>query len=173
MSAAATKRALLLLPQEGFDDETYRHVRAYLGNRGVEARVASGALSLAKGERVDETAPDLALDAVDPASFDAAIVIGGEGGASLADDPRAHRILRGVAEKGGVVGAAGSGVLVLARAGLLKGKKVTGDASQIGQLVESGARWKGGEVVTDGRCVTAGPGAGLRFAAKIGLLLGR
>jgi putative intracellular protease/amidase len=170
--SAATKRALLILPQEGFDDEAYRHVRAYLGTRAVRVEVAAAATLLAKGERVDETAPDLALDSTDPSLYDAAIVIGGQGGETLADDARAHRILRAVAEKGGVVGATGSAVLVLARAGLLEGKKVTGDAAQNGRLAECGARWKGGEVVVDGKVVTGREGSALRFAARVGVLLG-
>ncbi len=172
MSAAATKRALILLPQEGFDDEAYRHVRAYLGTRAVQVEVASPATSLARGERVDETAPDLSFDAIDPSRYDAAIVIGGIGAESLADDARAHRILRGVAEKGGVVGATGTAVLVLGRAGLLRGKRVTGDASQNGRLAEAGARWKGGEFVVDGRVVTGREGSALRFASRVGALLG-
>src|SRR5262245_62260256 len=132
MSAAA-KRALILLPQEGFDDEAYRHVRAFLGTRAVQVEVASSATSLAKGERVDETAPDLALDAIDPARYDAAIVIGGIGAEALADDARAHRILRAVGAKGGVVGATGPAVVVLGRAGRHKGKKVTGYAGENGR----------------------------------------
>jgi putative intracellular protease/amidase len=172
MSAAPRKYALILLPQEGFDDEAYRHVRAYLGTRAVQVEVAASATSVAKGERVDETAPDASLDAVDPAKYDAAIAIGGFGGEALADDAHAHRILRAVAEKGGVVGATGSAVLVLAHAGLLKGRKVTGDAAQNGRLAEHGARWKGGEVVVDGKVVTGREGSALRFASRVGALLG-
>ncbi len=170
--SAATKRALVILPQEGFDDEAYRHVRAYLGTRAVQVEVAASATSLAKGERVDETAPDVSLDAAEPGKYDAAIVIGGIGAEALADDARAHRILRAVAEKGGVVGATGPAVLVLARAGLLKGRKVTGDAAQNGRLSEHGARWKGGEVVVDGKVVTGREGSALRFASRVGALLG-
>src|SRR5262245_31476066 len=165
MSAAA-KRALILLPQEGFDDEAYRHVRAYLGTRAVEVKVAASATSLAKGERVDETAPDASLDAVDPAEYHAAIVIGGIGAEALADDARAHRILRAVAERGGVVGATGPAVLVLGRAGLLRGKKVTGGAGEDGRVAEGGGRGEGGGVVRGGEAPA------LLSASRGGALLG-
>ncbi|NCC51468.1 MAG: DJ-1/PfpI family protein [Spartobacteria bacterium] len=117
--------------------------------------------------------PDAMLDAIDPDEFDMIVLPGGAGGKdSLSADERVLDLLKDFAAKGKWTAAVCAGPLVMQKAGILEGHRVTcypGSAEGI-----TDAEWVDQPVVIDGTMVTSqGPGTCFAFAlALIGCLDG-
>jgi protease I len=106
--------------------------------------------------------PDMLLKEVNIQDFDAIIFIGGAGAAEYFDDPVAHKLAKDAYASGKIVAAICVAPVILARAGLLQGKKATAWESEGDQLRSLGADYTGKPVEVDGKIITAaGP-----FAAK-------
>ncbi len=104
--------------------------------------------------------------------FDAVFLPGGmPGAAALRDSEAVISLVRRVAGEGGVTAAICAAPIVLARAGLLAGKRFTaypGFESSFHGAVPTGAAAE-----RDGRVVTGrGPGASFAFAAELATALG-
>jgi protease I len=96
------------------------------------------------------------------------ILCGGPGSLALADDPDAVRLAREASAQDKLIGAWGHSVAVLARAGLVRKKRVTGDRSLQRLLEDAGARYTGAQVERDGKIVTAlDDAAGFRFGKAL------
>lgn len=180
MSAApdGRKSVLLVLPQEGYDAGQFRYTWTSLRSRGVNCRVASPVKDKAVGG-IDFYYPEVALDQADPAGFDAVLFIGGPGAEKLWANAHAQLLAQKVASRGGLVGGIGTGVVVLGKAGLLQGARVTGDSSCKGLLQELGARYSGSQV--EPRWLRSNPkkivtavdtGAAIRFGQRVARDLG-
>ncbi len=96
------------------------------------------------------------------------VVGGGNPEASERADPALLAYLRGAAEFATVVAATGSGVRLLAAAGLLKGHTATTRPELADQLAAMGVEYRPAAVVEDGRYVT---GTGSSAAIDLSLLL--
>lgn len=98
------------------------------------------------------------LSAVDARGFDfdAVLVPGGEAPARLREDPDMRRLVREAHADGRIVAAVCHGPLLLARAGLLEGRRITAWPDLEAELRAAGARWDGDAVVVrDGALLTA------------------
>jgi putative intracellular protease/amidase len=105
---------------------------------------------------------DMTFGHVRPEDFEAVAVIGGYSVWKYVGDPEIKELIRGFADAGKYVGAICAGTYVLGKAGLLKGKKVTGPKSR--KLRRYGATYVGGLVQQDGTIITAkGPAASKVF----------
>ena len=94
------------------------------------------------------------LKAAQAKDYDAAVVIGGHSADIIVTEPEVAGFLTAVAARGGVVGGIGAGVLPLIRAGLVQGKKTTGNAL-VDFMLRKISDYTGTPVETDGRIVTA------------------
>lgn len=140
----------------------------------VEVVVAGLADGPVKASRGVTLLPDLGLEAVLDQSFDMIVLPGGKGGAErLADDARIASLLRRLRESDAYTAAICAAPGVLAKHGLLKGRKAT---SYPGFLdAHGGHEYLEDSVVIDGKLVTSrGPGTAMDFALTlIELLEGR
>lgn len=93
---------------------------------------------------------------------------GGTGVAALLDDERVAGALRRTDEEGKMVWSVCTGALLLARAGLLEGRRATTHHQFLGALSKSGARVERARVVVDGRIATGG---GVSSSIDVGLEL--
>lgn len=86
--------------------------------------------------------------------YDAALVIGGHSADIIVTEPETADFLTAVEGRGGIVGGIGAGVLPLIRAGLVQGKKATGN-SLVDFMLKKVSDYTGAPVESDGRVITA------------------
>ena len=168
-------KALLIIAPQNFRDEELFHTKEELERAGVEVVIASAKRGKIKGMLGGTAEAELPLKEVDVRKYDAIVFIGGVGASAYYEDPVAHRIAREASETGKVVAAICIAPGILAKAGVLKGKKATiwdGDFVRI--LETGGAKYTGASVEVDGKIITAnGPAAARKFGQAIAKALGR
>jgi len=113
--------------------------------------------------------PDMPLDKALEQDFDMVVLPGGLPGSDHLDaDRRIHGLLVKMANSGKFAGAICAAPKVLARAGLLEGKKATSYPGVLDQMALNNVTYTGEAVVRDGNIVTSrGPGTALDFALTI------
>ncbi len=92
---------------------------------------------------------------IDMAAFDGVVIPGGYAPDLMRRDPDMVRIVREAYEQGKVVAAICHAGWMLASAGILKGKRVTGFFAIKDDLVHAGAQYLDAEVVRDGNLITS------------------
>lgn len=164
-------KILIVLAPEKFRDEEFTVPAAALKEAGIGFDVAStrrGTCSGMLGAQADAT---LSLKEVVPGSYDGILIVGGSGAQSfLWDDDLLRGMVKYFHHSGGVVAALCLAPVVLARAGILKGKNATvfpGPIS-LSEMRAGGAVLADKAVVSDSRIVTAnGPAAAKEFAGTV------
>jgi len=171
------KKVLMIIAPKDFRDEEYQEPRAVLERKDVEVVIASTVAETARGMFGLQVTPDTTIDEVNPAEFDAVVVVGGSGSQTyLWNNLKVHQIVQTLHQKGGLVAAICISPVVLAKAGLLKGKKATvyRTATTIDELKKGGAVISHDPVVVDGKIITGrGPEAAGEFGQKIAESLAR
>ncbi len=163
---------LMVIAPEGFNDEEYFFTREEIEKAGHNVSVAS-TRDVAKS-MVDqkEVVVDLILDEADVADFDALVFVGGSGATIYFEDEKALEMCYQTIEQGKILAAICIAPGILARAGVLEGKKATSWSSEKVNLDEAGAITIDGHVVVDGQIITAdGPEAAREFGQKIAEVL--
>ncbi|MBI4556109.1 MAG: DJ-1/PfpI family protein [Candidatus Hydrogenedentes bacterium] len=113
--------------------------------------------------------PDRTLEAAMKDDFDMVVLPGGLPGAdNLNNDPRVHEILKKTAAAGKCTGAICAAPVVLAKAGLLKGKSATSYPGFLDKMGLPDVTVKKDRVVRDGKVITSrSPGTAMDFALEI------
>ena len=165
---------LVVVPERDYAEETLRHARSSLYNVHVgTTSVSSDDRSLVRGELQDEFQVDGPLAGASLDGYSGLIVVGGAGALALAENPDALRLAREAAQRDLLIGAWGEAVAVLAAAGVVKGRRVTGAPAEKARLVAAGARYTGVQVERDGKLVTGFDDAsGLRFGKALASVVG-
>jgi 4-methyl-5(b-hydroxyethyl)-thiazole monophosphate biosynthesis len=120
--------------------------------------------------------PDMTLEEALKSDYDMVVLPGGLPGADhLGDDARVIGLLQEMAAAGKYTAAICAAPRVLARAGLLDGKRATSYPGALETAAVPGLEYSDEAVVTDGNVVTSrGPGTAMDFALHlIELLAGR
>ncbi|NLY91735.1 MAG: DJ-1/PfpI family protein [Firmicutes bacterium] len=162
------KKAVLVIAEQIFRDEEYLKPKEILSQAGVEVVTASTTTGEAVGKLGLKVQPDLLVSQLKAEDYDALVFVGGGGAAQYFDDETAHALARGFAEAGKVVAAICIAPVILARAGLLRGKRATVFPDGIPELTKAGAIYTAQRVERDGRIITGnGPEAAEAFGQKI------
>lgn len=113
--------------------------------------------------------PDKTLDEAMKQEFDMVALPGGLPGAdNLSNDPRIHEILKKLANSGRFTAAICAAPVVLAKAGLLKGKKATSYPGFLDKMASPDITFTNKPVVKDGNVITSrGPGTAMDFALEL------
>jgi len=169
------KKVLFIIAHSNFRDEELKIPTQMLESKGAQISIASDVKGEATGMLGAKVDIRLSLAEVNVKSYDAVVFVGGSGAASLFNNDRAHRIARETVSDGKVLGAICLAPSILARAGVLKGKKATVFSSEADTLKKSGAVYTGGSVERDGMIVTAdGPESARQFGqALIEIIYGK
>jgi len=160
-----TSTVLVVVPPSGYAETTLRYARSSLFNVHVGTRVVSSQDgAVLRGELQDEFQVDGSLAQETIGSYSGLILCGGIGAAWLAEQPDVLRLVREASEQDKLVGAWGLAVLALAKAGVIRKKRVTGERALRAELEAAGARYTGTQVERDGKLVTGlDDASGFRF----------
>jgi protease I len=166
------KKVALIIASQQFRDEELHEPKQILETAGAKVVVVSSTLEESQGMLGMKVRPDLLVDSLRVADFDAVIFVGGVGAQEYWADSTAHAIAQTALDSGKVLGAICIAPVTLANAGVLSGKKATVWSSERERLEAGGAVYTGADVEVDGRLVTAnGPGAARAFGKRIVTLL--
>jgi protease I len=148
-----TKRVALIVAFKNFRDEEYAVPKELFQQSGVGVTTVSSRPGQASGKTGLLADIDLTIDQLPVKDYDAVLFIGGGGCAEYFASADAHRAAAAAVSLGKVLGAICAAPEILARAGVLKGKKATMHYDN-GSLAEGGAVFTDQDVVSDGRIVT-------------------
>jgi protease I len=161
-------KILIAVAPEKFRDEELAEPVAALQKAGISFEIASTRRGTCTGMLGAKANATLSFEEIDPKGYDGLIIVGGSGSqAHLWDDDLLQLLAKYFVEKRKVVGAICLAPVILARAGLLKGKKATYFESPVSfrEMKAGGAMLVPQPVVIDNRIVTAnGPSASKAFA---------
>lgn len=164
------KKALIIVAKSDFEQTEYKKTRAALDEGGIICTIAStkvGTLKGNKGKRIEST---LELKDVNPAEYDAIVIIGGNGIKKVWKNEQAHRIVQQAAADGRIVAAICAGPGILAYADVLNGKKATAHPRSGARKImkRHGCDYQSDQVVIDGKVITAnGPKAATKYGEAI------
>lgn len=164
----AGKRVLMILPSGRFEDNCYIKVRQILERYGHSVKVASVKRQDTFGLNKTRAKPDHALSEIDFSDFDVIYLVGGIGAAEYYDHKELHSALQKAYEHGKILAAIGNSPLILAKAGLLKGRKATLTYFESKRLEELGGEYTGKTITFDENIMTA---KGSEVSDKFGLAL--
>lgn len=167
----AGKQVLMVIAPEDFRDEEYLEPRKVFEREGAVVKVASTRVVKARGMLGVQVNVGSGLEGLKVQDYDAVVVVGGQGSPRhLWGSEALHQLLREASKAGKVVASICLSGAVLARAGLLKGKKATvfNAPEAVEEMRRGGADYAGDGVVNDGRIVTAsGPDVARAFGEKV------
>lgn len=167
------KSAIFIIAFQNFRDEEYFRPREVLEKAGFQITVASTEKGIAQGIEGGEVKIDFTIDSVKAADFDAVIFVGGPGAIKHQDNKGFHQLAQGAMGQGKIVAAICIAPTILAKAGVLDGKRATVWSSALDRrpvqlLQEEGAIFENKPVVIDGKLITAtGPQVAKEFGEAI------
>ena len=165
---------LVVVPESDYGDECLRYARSSLFNVHVGTRsVSTNHEDLIKGRLQDEFMVDGHLEGTTMDDYSGVIFAGGEGAAALAQQADALRLAREASKAGKLIGAWGHSTAILAAAGVVKSKKVTGHPDVGPAVRKAGGNYTGRQLETDGKLVTSRDDAvGMRFGKALASIVG-
>lgn len=166
------KTVVMVIAEKIFRDEEYQVPKDILSRAGIKVVTTSTTTNEATGKLGLKVKPDILLNSIGIDKLDALIFIGGGGAEQYFHDPMAQRLAKEAAQKGKIYGAICIGPVILANAGVLKGKRATVFPSGAESLKKGGALYTGSEVEIDGKLITGcGPEAAKEFGERLVELL--
>lgn len=168
MSRLEGKNVLMVIASRNFRDEELEIPRGILQREGAKITLASSSLNESRGVLGKTERPDVLLENVRTEDYDALIFVGGAGASEYWDDPVAHKLVKDVLGEGKPVAAICIAPVILANAGVLKGKKAAVWNSEAEKLSQKGSICTGAGVEVDGNLITAnGPQSAKEFGERI------
>lgn len=171
------KKIVFIVASRDFRDEEYFVPKGILESLGAEIKTASNKPGTAVGADGGEVRIDFLVSEINPADFDAIIFTGGPGCLKNLDDENSYRLAKEIIAKDKTLAAICISPVILAKAGVLKGKSATVwtspmDKSAVRILENNGATYKELPVAIDGKIITAdGPSSAEEFGRAIVKLL--
>jgi len=190
------KKIAMIIAFKDFRDQEYFVPKEILETAGAEIKTASNSKSAksaeeggeedlssstkkgtATGADGGEVEVDLLVSEINPASFDAVVFVGGPGCLENLDNEDSYKVARDTVSQNKVLTSICISPTILAKAGVLEGKKATVwtsvmDKSAVKILENNGAIYEDKLVVIDGKIVTGnGPDAAKEFGEAIKELL--
>lgn len=171
------KKIVMIIAFKDFRDQEYFVPKEILEGAGAEIKTASNKSGTAIGADGGEVEVDLLVSEVNPSIFDAVVFIGGPGCLENLDNDDSYKVAKDTISQGKVLASICISPVILAKAGVLMGKRATVwtsplDKSAVRVLEANGAIYEDKPVVIDGKIVTGnGPDAAQEFGEAIRELL--
>lgn len=167
------KKIAIVIPFRDFRDIEYFVSKNVFEVAGAEITTLSSKIGIAIGADGGEAKVNVIVSKVSAGDFDAIVFIGGPGMSKKLDDEDFQNLAQQTIVEEKVLGGICIAPVLFANAGVLGGKKATVwshylTKRPINILKKSGAFYREGPVVVDGKIVTAnGPDASEQWAVKI------
>ena len=167
------KKIAMIIAFKDFRDEEYFKPRQIFEAAGADVKTVSNEKGTAIGADGGEVEVDLLVSEINPASFDAVVFIGGPGCLENLDNEDSYQVVKDTISQNKVLASICISPTILAKAGVLAGKRATVwtsplDKSAVRVLEDNGAIYEDKPVVIDGKIVTgSGPDAAEEFGKKI------
>jgi protease I len=167
------KKALFIIAFKGFKDPEYFIPKDILESAGIRVFTASTEKGTALGDDGGQAEVDFTVEESNISDFDAIAFVGGPGMSLNLDNENFQKAAREAFEKGKIVSAICIAPVVLAKSGVLKGRKATVWSAPMNKqavkiLEKNGADYQGKSVVEDGSVITAyGPSAAEDFGKAL------
>jgi len=170
------KRIAMIVAFRDFKDDEYFIPRNILQENGAEIVTVSDKPGTAIGVEGGEAEVDVVLDDLNNSAigeYDAVVFIGGPGAIEHLDNEQSYSIIKTAFSKNLVIGAICVSPSILAKAGILQGKRATvwsspSIKSLIKVLQDNGAIYEEKSVVIDGTIITGnGPQAAELFGEDL------
>lgn len=173
MLALENKSILMVIAYKDFRDEEYFKTRQVLEAAGAQVDVASNQKGTASGADGNTVETDVLIKDVNLGNYDAVVFIGGSGALTYLDNQDSYNLAKATITSNKLLAGICISPVVLAKSGVLEGKKATvwtspTDKSAVKILEDNGASFNDKSVVADGMIITGnGPEASEEFAMKI------
>ncbi len=165
------QQILMVIAPQQFRDEELTEPRDLFEGEGARVTVASTKVGTARGMLGAAVQADMTIDEAPSEDYQAVVIVGGMGSPDhLWDNQALHKLIEALYSHKKVVAAICLSGAVLARAGVLAGKKATvwPDEAAIKALTDGGAHYLKDHLVQDGTIITAdGPEAAADFGSRI------
>jgi protease I len=168
MKKISEKRIVMVIAPSMFRDEEFQIPYKYFIENGALVSVASTTLNVSTGKLGLKVKPDNIISKINSSDFDAIVFVGGPGVKEFWNDKTIHKVAGNFLDSGKITAAICSAPVILSRAGLLKGKKVTSFSGDEEDMRKGGCMYTGKLVEKDGNIITGnGPGASQAFAELV------
>ncbi|MFC1842594.1 DJ-1/PfpI family protein [Candidatus Dependentiae bacterium] len=117
---------LLIIASQGYQPIEYSVPKRILGENGIKVVTASNKPGTAIAKDGSKAKVDITLDQVKPHNYAGVFIVGGPGALENLDNETTYNIIRHTSENKKPFGAICISTRILAKAGVLKDKKVTG-----------------------------------------------
>ena len=167
------KKIAMIIAFRDFRDAEYFVPKEVLEKAGIEVKTASNKKGIAIGADGGDVKVDLLVSEINPAEFAAVVFIGGSGCLENLDNESSYRVAQETVSQNRVLASICISPVILAKAGVLEGKKATVwssvmDRSPIKILQNNGAIYEDKRVVVEGKIITGnGPEAAEEFGQAI------
>lgn len=167
------KKIAQIIAFRDFRDEEYFIPRNVFLSSGAVVKTFSTSEGTAIGVNGGEAKIDEVIDKLNVSDFDAVVFLGGSGCLKYLDNETSYQIVRETLNQEKILGAICISPVILAKAGVLEGRKATVwhsvlDKSAVKILKENGAEFVEENVVRDGNIITGnGPQSAKEFAEEI------
>ena len=166
-------KILMIIPPKRFRDEELFQTKEELESGGYKIVIASTQRGNCPGSRGGQAEAEITLAEVRLEEYAAVVYVGGGGAKLLFHNPLAQKIAREFYQHEKLVAAICLAPVILAKAGLLHGKKATVAGTEAKTIEEHGAVYMGPGVTVDGNLITANaPKASRLFGKSIVQALG-
>jgi len=126
MSAITTLPVLLIVAHQGFQPIEYATPKAILENNNIKVVTASNKPGIATASNGDKATVDITTEKVDIKNYSGIFIVGGPGALENLDNDTTYKLLQEAAKLGKPFGSICISTRILAKAGVIKNKKVTG-----------------------------------------------
>lgn len=168
-----SKKILMVVARKNFRDEEYFIPRSVFLKSGFEVTTASSVSGKVLGLLGGEGFADIKIDDANVDDFDAMIFSGGAGAQEYFENKRVLGFIQEFHSRDKIIGAICIAPVILAKSGILRGKKATvwtSPLDKVGRNIieQNGCVFSESELEVDGKIVTAnGPQVAEKFAVKI------
>ena len=149
------KKVVFITAPSVFRDEEYAKPKKILEDAGIKVVTASTKKGEITGKLGMKAVSDMTLNEINPDDFDAIVYIGGAGSSVFFENAEALKLANSFFSSGKLTTAICSAPVILANAGILKGKTATVFPNDAKALLKGEANYTASPLEIDGNIITA------------------